>query len=104
MTELASKQDDLIRNTLYKTLLMRNLLRKLRTFQPSSALVLGDNGTFELTMSAVELGLVGDDALVEGPEMHDVSLKSPVVRSLDCIKEGSVARGWPLKGFVDPMG
>src|SRR6266403_2834124 len=83
---------------------MRNLLGKLCTFQPSLAVVLGDDGTFEFTVGAVELGLVGDDALVESSKPHNVGLEPPVVRSLDCIKEGSIARGWPLKGLVDPMG
>ena len=55
-------------------------------------------------MGAVELGLVGDDTLIEGPKLDNVSLEPPIVRSLDHIKEGSVSGGWPLKGFVDPMG
>src|SRR6266403_53241 len=83
---------------------MRNPLGKSRALQPSSALVSGDDGAFEFAMGAVELGLVGDDALVEGPKSDNVSLEPPIVHSLDCIKEGSVSRGWPLKGFVDPMG
>src|SRR6266478_2035026 len=83
---------------------MRNLLRKSRALQPSSALVSGDDGAFEFAMSVVELGLVGDDALVKDPESDNISLEPPIVRSLDHIKEGSVAGGWPLKGFVDPMG
>ncbi len=55
-------------------------------------------------MSVVELGFVVDDALVESSKPHNISLESPVICALDCIKEGSVARGWPLKGFVEPMG
>src|SRR6266478_227444 len=83
---------------------MRNPLGKSHTLQPSSALVSGDDGAFEFAMSAVELGFVGDDALVEAPESDNVSLEPPIVRSLDRIKEGSVSGGWPLKGFMDPMG
>src|SRR6266404_2740968 len=83
---------------------MRNPLGKSRALQLSSALVLGDDGAFELTVGAVELHLVGDNVLVEGSELHNISLEPPIVRSLDCVKEGSVSRGWPLKGFVDPMG
>ena len=83
---------------------MQNLLGKSHAFQPSSALVSGDDGALEFSMSAVELGLVGDDALVESSKLHNVSFEPPIVHSLDCIKEGSVSGGWPLKGFVDPMG
>ncbi len=83
---------------------MRNPLRKSRALQPSLALVSGDDGAFELSVGAIELGLVGNDALIEGPELHNVSFKPPIVRSLDRIKEGNISRGWPLKGFVDPMG
>ena len=83
---------------------MRNPLRKLHAFQPSLALILGDDGAFELTMSVVELGLVMDDTLVESSNLHNISLESSVVHALDCIKEGSVARGWPLKGLMEPMG
>src|SRR6266478_4486217 len=45
---------------------MQNPLRKSRALQPSSALVSGDDGAFEFAVGAVELGLVGDDMLVEG--------------------------------------
>src|SRR6266478_2532535 len=83
---------------------MRNPLGKSRALQLSSALVSGDDGAFEFAVGAVELGLVSDDVLVEGPELDNVSLEPPIVHSLDCIKEGSIAGGWPLKGFVDPMG
>src|SRR6266478_6455656 len=82
---------------------MRNPLGKSRALQPSLALVSGDDGAFEFAMGVVELCLVGDDVLVEGPESHNVSLEPPIVRSLDRIKEGSISRGWPLKGFVDPL-
>ncbi len=83
---------------------MRNLLGKSCALQLSSALVSGDDGTLELSMGVVELCLVGNDALVEGPESHNVSLEPPIVCSLDRIKEGSKSRGRPLKGFMDPMG
>ncbi len=55
-------------------------------------------------MGSVKLGLVGDDALVEESKADNVSFEPPIVRSLDCIKEGSVSRGWPLKGLMDPVG
>ncbi len=83
---------------------MRNPLRKLCTFQAASALVPGDDGALEFAVGTVELGFVGDDVLVEASKPHNVSFEPPVICSLDCIKEGSVARGWPLKGFMDPMG
>src|SRR6266446_6346027 len=79
---------------------MRNPLGKSHALQPSSALVSGDNGAFELPVGAVELGFVGDDMLVELSKADNVSLEPPIIRSLDCIKEGSVSGGWPLKGFV----
>ena len=72
---------------------MRNLFGKSRALQPTSALVPSDDGTFELAVGAVELGLVGHDTLVEGPESHNVSLEPPIIRSLDCAKEGSVSGG-----------
>src|SRR6266478_3776469 len=81
---------------------MRNPLGKSCALQLSSALVSGDDGAFEFAVSAVELGFVCDDALVEVPEPDDIGFEPPIVRSLDRIKEGSVAGGWPLKGFVDP--
>jgi len=83
---------------------MRNPLGKSRALQPSSALVSGDDGAFELAVGAVELGLVGNDALVEESKADNVSFEPPIVRNLDRIKEGSISGGWPLKGFVDPMG
>ncbi len=58
---------------------MRNLLGKSRALQPSSALVSGDDGAFKFAVGAVELGLVGDDTLVEGPELDNVSLEPPIV-------------------------
>ncbi len=54
-------------------------------------------------MCTVELGLIGQDALVEGPESHDIGLESPVVGGPDGFEEGSVPGGGPLKGLVDPM-
>src|SRR6266403_5726925 len=76
---------------------MRNPLGKLHALQPSSALVSGDDGAFELAMGAVELGLVSNDALVEESKADNVSLKPPIIHSLDHVKEGSVSGGWPLK-------
>ncbi len=53
---------------------MRNPLRKSRAFQPTSALVSGDDGALEFTVGSVELGLVSDDALVEGSKSHNISV------------------------------
>src|SRR6266478_9646207 len=83
---------------------MRNPLGKLHALQPSSALVSGDDGAFKLAVGAVELGFVGNDTLVEESKADNISFEPPIIRSLDCIKEGSVSGGWPLKGFMDPMG
>src|SRR6266446_3407669 len=83
---------------------MQNPLGKSHAFEPSSALVLGNDSAFEFTVGMIKLGLVSDDTLVETSKPHNISFKPPVVRSLDCIKEGSIARGWPLKGLMDPMG
>src|SRR6266403_1323954 len=82
---------------------MRNPLSKTRALQTAPALVSGDDGTLEFAMSAVELGLVAEDALVEGPESHDVGLESPVVGGSDGLEEGGVGGGGPLKGLVDPV-
>ncbi len=83
---------------------MQNPLEKSHTLQVALALVSGDDGTLELSMCVVELGLVGDDLLVKTSKPHNISFEPPVVHSLDCIKEGSVSRGRPLKGLMDPMG
>jgi len=82
---------------------MRNPFGKTCTLESASTLVSGDDGAFELAMSAVELGLVGQDALVEGPESHDVGFEPPVIGGFDGVEEGGVSRGGPLKGFVDPV-
>src|SRR6266478_5849143 len=82
---------------------MRNPFGKTCAFEAALALVAGDDGALELTMGAVELGLVGQDAFVESPEAHDVGFESPVVGSFDGVEEGSVSGGGPLKGLVDPM-
>src|SRR6266404_1871266 len=66
---------------------MRNPFAKTRALEVASALVLGDDHALELTMGTVELGLVGQDAFVEGPEAHDISLESPVVGGFDGIEE-----------------
>ncbi len=66
-------------------------------------MVPGNDGALELTVGAVELGLVGQDVFIEGPEAHNVSFESPVVGGFDGIEEGSISGGGPLKGFVDPM-
>src|SRR6266404_2092098 len=75
----------------------------MRALQTTLALVSGNDGPFELAMGAIELGLVGEDTLVEGPESHNIGLQSPVVGGLDGVEEGGVSGGGPLKGFVDPV-
>src|SRR6266436_6213282 len=83
---------------------MRNPVGKTCALQTPLALVSGDDGTLELTMGTVELGLIGEDALVEGPESHDVGLESPIVSGFDSVEEGGVGGGGPLKSLVDPVG
>ena len=82
---------------------MRNLLSETRALQTPPTLVSSDDGAFEFAMSAVELGLIGEDALVEGSEPHDIGFQPPIVGGFDGVEEGSVSGGGPLKGFVDPM-
>src|SRR6266403_5203619 len=58
---------------------MQNPFCKTRAFESAVALVAGDDGAFEFTVSTIELGLISQDALVEGPESYDISLESPIV-------------------------
>ena len=67
-------------------------------------MVSGDDGSLKFAVGAVELGLVGEDALVEGAEPHDICLEPPVVGGLDGVEEGGVSGGGPLKGLVNPVG
>ncbi len=55
-------------------------------------------------MGVVKLGFVVDDTFAEISILHNVGFKAPIICVLDHIKEDSVARGWPLKGFMEPMG
>src|SRR6266404_6046405 len=82
---------------------MRNPLSETRALQTAPALVPGDDGALEFAVGAVELGLVSEDALVEGPESYDVGFEPPVVGGFDGIEEGGVSGGGPLKGLVDPV-
>src|SRR6266446_5091422 len=82
---------------------MRNPVSKTCAFQPTLALVSGDDGTLKFGVGAVELSLVGEDVLVEGPESHDVGFEPPVVGGSDGVEECSVSGGGPLKGLVDPV-
>src|SRR6266403_3287963 len=82
---------------------MRNPLSKTCALQASSALVPGDDGAFELAVGAVELGLIGQHALVEGAESDDVGFEPPVVGRPNGVEEGSVSGGGPLNGLVDPV-
>ena len=54
---------------------MRNPLSETRALQTTPALVSGDDGAFEFSVGAVELGLIGQHALVEGAESDDVGLE-----------------------------
>src|SRR6266436_1783181 len=94
---------DVGRHVLWLPGQMRNPFAKTRAFEVALALVSGDDCALELTMGTVELGLVGQNAFVEGSEAHDVGFESPVVGGFDGVEEGSVSGGGPLKGFVDPM-
>src|SRR6266446_314918 len=82
---------------------MRNPFSKTRALQAAPALVSGDDGPFELAVGVIELSLVGEDALVEGSESHNIGLQPPVVSGFDGVEEGSIPGGGPLKGFVDPV-
>ncbi len=83
---------------------MRNPFGKLCTFQPAFTLIVHNDGALELAVGVVELGLVMDDVLIEISIPDNIGFEPPIICALDRIKEDSVARGWPLKGFVDPMG
>src|SRR6266446_9875017 len=82
---------------------MRNPVGETCALQTPLALVSGDDGALELTMGTIELGFVCEDALVEGPEPHDIGLESPVVGGFDGVEECGVSGGGPLKGLVDPV-
>src|SRR6266446_427114 len=99
----APSSSDVGGHALWFSCQMRNPLGKSRALQSAPTLVSGDDGAFELAVSAVKLGLVGQHVLVKGSESHDVGLKPPVVSGLDGVKEGSIPRGGPLKGLGDPI-
>src|SRR6266446_9568809 len=82
---------------------MRNPVGETRALQTTLALVSGDDGALEFAVGSVELRLIGEDALVEGPESHDVGFEPPVVGGFDGVEEGGVSGGGPLKGLVDPV-
>src|SRR6266404_8420672 len=83
---------------------MRNPLSETRALQTTPALVSGDDGALEFAVGSIELGLIGQDALVEGAESDDVGLEPPVVGRPNGVEEGGVSRGGSLQGFVDPVG
>jgi len=82
---------------------MRNPFSKTCALQTAAALVLGDDGSLELAMGTVELGLVSEDALVKGLKPHDIGFEPPVVGGFDGVEEGSVSGGGPLKSLMDPV-
>src|SRR6266446_4672364 len=90
-------------HTLWFSRQMRNPVSETCALQTALALVSGDDGAFELAMSAVELGLVGEDTLVEASESHNIGLEPPVVGGFDGIEEGGIGGGGSLKGFADPV-
>src|SRR6266446_1423883 len=67
---------------------MRNPFSKTCALQMASALVSGDDGSLELAIGAVELGLVGQNPLVEGSESDDVGLKPPIIGGPNGVEEG----------------
>src|SRR6266404_7360905 len=82
---------------------MRNPLSETRALQTAPALVSGDDGALEFAVGAVELGLIGQYAFVEGAESDDVGFEPPVVGRPNGVEEGGVSGGGPLKGLVDPV-
>ena len=42
----------------------------MHAFESASTLISGDDGAFEFAVGVVELGLVGQDAFVEGPVLR----------------------------------
>ena len=63
---------------------MRNPLGKSRRFQPSNGLKSGILGGSEGGVVEVELGLEGEDVLVELTVAEDFGVKPPVVKVPHC--------------------
>ncbi len=83
---------------------MRNLLGKLCHFQLSNRLKSGVLGGGKRGVVEVELGLEGEDVLVELAVVEDFGVKPPVVKVLHSLAEFLVLNGCPLKGLPNPEG
>src|SRR6266403_2952569 len=83
---------------------MQNLLGKSHHFQPSNGLKSGILGSSEGGVVEVELGLEGEDVLVELAVAEDLGVKPPVVKVPYSPAEFLILDGCPLKGFLNPMG
>src|SRR6266478_4364998 len=83
---------------------MQNLLGKSHHFQPSNGLKSGILGSSEGGVVEVELGLEGEDVLVELAVAEDFGVKPPVVKVPYSPAEFLVLNGCPLKGLPNPEG
>src|SRR6266436_3618409 len=83
---------------------MRNPLGKSCHFQPSNGLKLGVLGGGEGGVVEVELGLEGEDVLVELAVAEDFGIKPPVVKVPYSPSELLILYGRALEGLLDPEG
>ncbi len=83
---------------------MQNLLGKLRHLQPSNGLKSGVLSGGEGGVVEVELGLEGEDVLVELTVAEDFGIKPPVVKVPYHPSELLILNGCALEGFADPEG
>src|SRR6266436_8203548 len=83
---------------------MRNPLGKSRCLQPSNGLKSGVLSGGEGGMVEVELGLEGEDVLVELMVSKDLGVKPPVVKVPYSLSELLILNGRALEGFPDPEG
>src|SRR6266436_245891 len=83
---------------------MRNPLGKSCHFQPSNGLKLGVLGGGEGGVVEVELGLEGEDVLVELAVAEDFGIKPPVVKVPYRPSELLILYGRALEGLSDPEG
>ncbi len=83
---------------------MRNPLGKSRCLQPSNGLKSGVLSGGEGGMVEVELGLEGEDVLVELTVSKDLGVKPPVVKVPYSLSELLILNGRALEGFPDPEG
>src|SRR6266446_3491314 len=83
---------------------MQNLLGKSHHFQPSNGLKSGILGSSEGGVVEVELGLEGEDVLIELAVSEDFGVKPPVVKVPYHPSELLILNGRALEGFPDPEG